>query len=502
MMQEEQARARKMRQEMERRIYAGSMVELVEQYARTQPEKLCVADPEEQMTYAAFAARIEKKAEQLSALGIQRGDRVMAMASQKGDYLALQFAVHRLGAIFVPLEKNLPQERVETIREVTQAKLVLSNSRIQSERRSFSEELPKPEQKATILFTTGTTGVSKGIELSHRAEVAVAQNVFYGTEMEPDTVELIPMPVNHSYGLRHCFGLLLGGRSVVLCDGVTMAEDFFSMMERFGVNALSLTPAAVNILLHLTGERLGRYAETLHYLQLGTAGVDAAMKERLRRLLPQSRLYQYYSSTEAGCACIFDFRKDYSPRRVGKPACNSWFAVMDDNGNVIESSEKNWGYLACAGPMNMTGYYGDPALTEKTVIDGFVCSRDIGYIDQDGYLCFVGRAGDVINTGGNKVAPEEVEEAAMFFGGIRECACSGAEDPLLGQVPSLYIVPEEPEKPFDTVALSAFLAQRLEAYKQPRQIVLIRAVPRNYMGKPQRSRCYTAEKIEASQEKR
>ena len=174
---------------------------------------------------------------------------------------------------------------------------------------------------------------------------------------------------------------------------------------------------------------------------------------------------------------------------------------MDDAGNVIESSEKRWGYLACAGPMNMTGYYGDPELTEKTVIDGFVCSQDIGYIDQDGYLCFVGRAGDVINTGGNKVAPEEVEEAAMFFGNIRECACSGANDPLLGQVPVLYVVPEEPEELFDTSALASFLAKRLEAYKQPRKIVLIRAVPRNYMGKPQRGRCHTAEKIEDLQKK-
>ena len=491
----EQTLQREMQAQMEQRIYAPSMLALLQNYAKTQPDRLCIADPDECLTYAAFAARIEQKARQLCALGAKKGECILGTAAQRADYLALHFAAHRLGAVFVPLEKNLPTERIEAIRAETGARLVFSSSRLPEQERAFDAPLPAPEDTATILFTTGTTGLSKGIELSHRAEVAVAQNVFYGTEMEQDTIELVPTPVNHSYGLRHTFGLLLGGRSVVLCDGVTMAEDFFSMMDRYAVNALSLTPASVNILLHLTGERLGTYAGRIRYLQLGTAGVDAAMKERLRQLFPHSRLYQYYSSTEAGCACLFDFRDDHSARRVGKPACNSRFAIMNDAGECIESSEKNWGYIACAGPMNMKGYYNEPELTKQTMVRGYVRSQDVGYLDEEGYLCFVGRAGDVINTGGNKVAPEEVESAAMFFDGILECACSAEPDALLGQVPVLYVVPERSDVPFDTAGLMAFLAQRLETFKQPRKVVLLRAVPRNYMGKPQRTRCRDAQRL-------
>lgn len=481
-------RQQKMLRTMHERICADSMVRLIAEYAAGQPEKLCVADRRQSLSYEEFWRLILHKAGQLAAMGVKAGDRVLAVASQTGEYLALQMAVHRLRAVFVPLEKGMPPERIRELAGQTQAVLVLTDSVLTGEEAPVADEWPGEEDVATILFTTGTTGRSKGIVLTHRAEVAVAQNVFYGTQMEPDTVELIPMPVSHSYGLRHCLGLFLGGRSVILCDGVTLAEDFFAMMDRYQVNALSLTPAAVNILLHLTGERLGEYAQTLRYLQLGTAGVDSSMKERLRGLLPHSRLYQYYSSTEAGCACIFDYSQDFSPRRVGRPACNSDFAVMDEKGNIMESSEKTWGYLACAGPMNMSGYYQDPQLTAQTMVDGYVRSQDIGYIDSEGYLCFVGRAGDVINTGGNKVSPEEVEDAAMAYGGIRECACSGAPDAFLGQVPQLYVVPEDRES-FDCIGLSRFLAGRLEPFKQPRKICLIRAVPRNYMGKPLRSKC-------------
>lgn len=475
------------------RIWGESMLALIAGYAAERPERLCIADPDEAVSYGAFYARILKKAGQLAALGVCRGDRVAAYAAQRADYLALHFAAHRLGAVFVPLEKNLPKERAQEIAARTQAKLLLEKTQLDAPEAPLPAEMPREDETATILYTTGTTGRSKGIALTHRAEVAVAQNVFYGAEMEEDTIELIPMPVSHSYGLRHCFGLLLGGRSTVLCDGVAMAGDFFALMDRYHVNALSLTPATVNILLHLTGDRLGEYP--LRYLQLGTAGVDSAMKDKMRALLPHSRLYQYYSSTEAGCACIFDYKNDFSPRRVGRPACNSHFVIVDDDGREMRSDEKTWGLIACWGPMNMTGYWQDETLSAEVLKDGYVLSQDVGYLDAEGYLCFIGRRGDVINTGGFKVSPEEVEEAAMYFGGIRECACAAAPDPLLGQTPKLYVVPEKPEEPFDKAALARFLAGRLEEYKLPRQIALIAAVPRNYMGKPQRGQCEQAARI-------
>lgn len=467
----------------EEKITGQSILEVVLRYAQTQPDRLCVADPEEALTYAQFAARVARKAGQLAAMGVRRGDRLMAATTQRGDYLALQMAAHRLGAIFVPVAQGTPKARAEEIRKLTGAAFFLETSRLEGEPAAVSCPMPTADMPATILFTTGTTGASKGIELSHRAEVAVAQNVFYGTQMEPDTVELIPMPISHSYGLRHVFGLLLGGRSVVLGDGVTLCEDFFGLMDRYAVNAVSLTPATINILKTLTGDRLGRYP--LRYLQLGTAGVDGVMKDELRALLPHTRLYQYYSSTEAGCACIFNFREDRSLRRVGRPAVNSTFTILDENWNEIHADENHWGYIACAGPMNMTGYYREPELTRQTMRGGVVRSQDIGYIDEEGYLCFVGRASDVINTGGYKVAPQEVEEAAMRFGGLRECVVCGKTDALLGQSVYLGVVPEKDG--FDVSALAAYLRRELEPWKAPARIEIIPAVPRNALGKVQRS---------------
>ena len=488
-------RLREMTAAMSQRIYADSMVEFVKRYAAETPRKLCVADPDESMDYQSFCQRICEKAAALHVLGVCRGDRVLARAAQRGDFLALHFAVHTLGAVFIPIAADMPQAGMAELANQLHADLVLEDSRLTPAGRLAPGRMPEPEETATILYTTGTTGKSKGIVLSHQAEVAVAQNVFYGTEMESDTIEIVPMPVSHSYGLRHVFGLLLGGRSVVLCDGVAMTEDFFALIDRYGVNAASLTPAAVNVLRRLSGERLGSYADRLHYLQLGTAGVDSVMKDDLRRLLPFSRLYQYYSSTEAGCACIQDFQihpdengGSADPRRVGLPAVNAHFEIVDDEQHIVTSGNQEWGRIACLGPMNMTGYDGDPELSRLTIVDGYVISGDIGYLDAEGYLCFVGRAGDIINVGGFKVAPQEVEEAAMAGGMLTECACCGESDAVMGQVPVLYAVPKPGTTP-DAKAVLASASGKLEAGKMPRRVVFLKALPRNALGKLQRDRC-------------
>ncbi|MBQ9664670.1 MAG: acyl--CoA ligase [Oscillospiraceae bacterium] len=481
---------------MKQRLYAASMVEFVQRYALETPDKLCIADPDETMDYQGFWQRIREKAAALKAQGVSAGDRVLARAKQRGDFLALHFAVHLLGAVFIPVSRDLPPAGLAALAEQLGADLVLEDSRMVYKGEPAPVRFPLSSETATILYTTGTTGTSKGIVLTHQAEVAVAQNVYYGARISPDTVEIIPMPISHSYGLRHVFGLLLGGCSVVLCDGVAMADDFFSLMDRCHVNAASLTPAAVNVLRRLSGDRLGEYADKLRYIQLGTAGVDAVMKADLRRLLPYSRLYQYYSSTEAGCACIQDFRRspdteenrDRDLRRVGLPAVNAHFEIVDENHRPIQSDRQHWGHIACLGPMNMTGYDGDPELTQRTKVGGYVISSDIGYLDQEGYLCFVGRADDIINSGGFKVAPQEVEEAAMACGLLSECACCGEADALLGNIPVLYAVGKPGAIP-DAAFILSSIAKRLESYKQPRKIVFLKALPRNAIGKIQRNRC-------------
>ena len=222
----------------------------------------------------------------------------------------------------------------------------------------------------------------------------------------------------------------------------------------------------------------------LDYLQLGSSALPEEDKQTLLRLLPDVRLYNMYGSTEGGCACILNFNSDDNrPHCIGYPTKNSVFRLIDENGNETDSDT---GFLSYGGSMCMKGYLDEPELTAKTVVDGFIRTSDLGKRDEAGRIYMLGRADDVIITGGSKVSPEEIEEVAKAFPGISECACCGADDKLLGKVPMLYIVQSGDD--VDLKEMLKYLKDKLEGYKLPKQIIPVPELPRTYNGKLLRSK--------------
>ena len=476
----------------------NSIFEVIQRQAAENPNKLCLADIKNEITYGGYYQRICGSAAFLLEKGIKPGDRVVAVAAQTIDFLVLLHAVQLMGGLFVPLEKNVAEDRICEIIEKTQAALFVGNAVLslcpcmklaEFEQHKAGEPpcaLPAADDDSMILFSTGTTGKSKGILLTHGSEVAVAENVRDGVAMKPDNVELVPVPINHSNGLRRYFGNILNGSSVVLLDGVVFVSRFFTLMDRYSVTAIALIPAALSIVFKLSGDKLGEYNGQLDYIQLGSAALPEADKNRLLRLLPDCRLYNMYGTTEAGCACILNFNSDDNrPECIGRPTTNASFLFVDENSAPVQATRENPGYLVCTGAMRMKGYYKEPALTAEAIRDGYIYSKDMGYMDGDGLIYMLGRADDVINTGGNKIAPLEIEEIARLYPGVADCACVPVKDPVMGQLPKLFIVADAA---FETQGLYEYLASKLEKFKLPKTISIIKEIPRTYNGKILRSK--------------
>lgn len=477
-----------------------SIVECVANYAQETPEKPCVIDDQRETTYYEYWCEIVRFKQYLTEKGIKTADRVIVEARQSVEYLALELAIQLCGAIFVPMERNCGSKRIGEVIALADAALAITNheevfscplityKQLLKETCDIEprfEGLIFPDRKTTseILFTTGTTGKPKGIELSHENDIALAENVIYGVEMKPDNVELIPVPLNHSHGLRRYYGNMLNGSTVIILNGVLNVQEVFSHIERYRVNAMDLVPAFLAMMLKLTKNKLADYKDQLRYIQLGAAPLPETDKETLCKLLPDTRLYNFYGSTESGCVSILDFNKDRGRQHcIGVPTCNVKLRFVDDDRNEIAATEENLGLLAFYGPMNMKGYWNDPRETEQVLKDGYIYTNDLAYQDHDGYIYLKGRKGDVINVGGSKVSPDEIEAAAAQYHGIKDCACVAAPDKIKGFVPKLF-VEAEPETQLDVTDISTFLASSLEAYKVPRQIVIIDKIPRSFNGK-------------------
>lgn len=486
-----------------------SIVEAIARFAQTQPDKFCLADSRNDVSYRGYWECIFGYAAHLGELGVGRGDRVVVKNGQNMETAVCGLSIQLLGAVFVPVEKNAADSRILEIAEAVEAKCCISGKPIdvsciwekmgdvlsfrdgQADYETFS--WPDPDDTAEILFTTGTTGKSKGIELTHKNVVAVAENVIDGVEMKKDNVEVIPVPLSHSHGLRRYYGNMLNGSSVIILDGVIFYKKLFEKMDAFHATAMDLVPAALSALFKLSGDRLGDYKDQLEYVQLGSAPIPAQDRERLCRLLPNTRLYNFYGTTESGCSCILDFNAMKDKKNcIGRPTRHAHFVFVDEEGHPIDATEEHPGFLSCSGDMNMKGYYRSPKLNEETLRDGYIRTKDLSYMGEDGLIYMLGRQDDVIVTGGSKVAPDEIEGVAMEFPGIADCGCIPVDHPLLGKEPKLFVVMER-DAAFDPTAIYQFLKDRLEAYKVPKQIEQIDRIPRTYNGKIQRKELHKIE---------
>ena len=417
------------------------------------PDKVAVICGETSLTYAELYRQVEQKAAELRSQGMGKGSAWVMRSSQDIDFLVSYFAIHLIGGTAVPLERNTPQPRFDEISRQVAASVI-------------------PEGTADILFTTGTTGRSKGVMISHRTIIADAENLIDGQGFSHDLLFLICGPLNHIGSLSKIFPVVLLGATLYLMEGMKDLETFFKAMD-YPVQKVAtfMVPASIRILLQLGNKRLARYVDKVDFLEAGGAPLPHADMLALCKALPKSRLYNTYASTETGIICTYNYNDGRCmPGCLGRPMRHSKVFITDD------------GHVACQGPTLMTGYVGDEEKTREVLHDGTVVMADNGEIDSEGMLHLTGRDDDVINIGGYKIAPSEVEDAAFSFPSVKDCICICGNHPVLGNILKLLVVLDEGVV-LDKRVLARFIADRLESYKVPQAFEQVTAVQRTYNGK-------------------
>lgn len=428
------------------------IVEHLRRNAKEHPEKIALICHGEKLTYASLWQAVWKSAGQLVSEGFRPGRAQLIRATQDTDFLIHYFAVHLAGGVAVPLENNLPDMRYREIE-------------------SLLTEVDIPVGTADILFTTGTTGQSKGVMLSHEAIWANAENLVEAQRFTPDLTFLIAGPLNHIGSLSKVWPVVLMGGTLHILDGLKDLNVFFAAMDSPGRYATFLVPAGLRMLMALGGEQLTAYAGRIDFIETGAAPISQADMERLCSLLPHSRLYNTYASTETGIVCTHNFNDGLCLAGcLGLPMRHSRLFITPE------------GTVACMGKTLMTGYVGYPELTASVLRNGILYTHDNGWLDTEGRLHLQGRTDDLINVGGFKVSPVEVEEAALSLPEVRDCVCVGRQHAVTGNFLKLLVVLEEGAV-LDKKRLAHHIHTRLEAYKVPVQYELVEAVRRTYNGK-------------------
>lgn len=476
-----------------------SIVEQLSEHARKSADKLAIITPEEGITYGELYRLIKGYASFLQSQGVRRGDIVLARAAQTIEYAVLYFGVHLAGGVISSLEETTPVAELSRIARHIGAAFIVEQAAIHAPEfrvlpRAVIEDaenadtaqsaFPRGDELADILFTTGTTGASKGVALTHDVLSATAENLSFGCGYREDTVMVAASPLNHAHAIRHLYTTLANGGTFYLLNGMTNLKRFYQALD-YPCEKIAcwMPPSAIRMLFLLSGNKLGEYAEKLEFLEVSTQPLPEADKEKLCQLLPRTRLLNCYGSSESGVACMYDFREyPNRPGCVGRPMPNTEIFFVDEERDRVSASKEKPGLIVCAGDTAMQEYVNELELTKSVLAGNAVYTSDLGYMDEEGFVYVMGRQGDVINVGGLKVAPTEVEDVALGYDGIEDCVCVAKEHPISGKTPKLLVVMKQ-NREFDAKDLRGYLLERLESYKVPTSFEQVDAVKRTYNGK-------------------
>lgn len=441
------------------------------------------ADSGYEITYGKLWEMVRCGSSFLKRYGIRKGDIVCIAAFSTVEFFVSYFATQLLGATAVPLEKQLSEERTVELKEYFHTEYFLGKKcGIMDANQEESGEITFPDSSSvgTIIFTTGTTSQNKGVMLSLRNSFSSADNYVQAISLGCEDVISVSVPMSHSGGLRHVLASVIAGSTVVLFNNIVFVKSVLEAFHNYRVTVLRVVPTQLSILIKQGGHKLAALGKQIRCVTIGSALTPESEKEKLRSLLPDTRLFVTYGCTEAAGFSHFEFSK-YLPKPycVGKAAIHSQFHIVDENGHDIVSSKEAPGIIALSGDNVMQGYYGDPELTAQTILNGMVITADMGYQDEEGFYYVIGRRDDVIVSGGYKILPADVENALLALPEVEDAACIGIEDMLLGKKPRAFVVMKT-GKMFEAQRIREALYPKLEQYKIPdvKDIVCIGKIPR------------------------
>ncbi len=480
-----------------------TLVQAVFEHAEEQPDKTAVIFKKSLLSYSMLAEQIRNAAAVLrDEYGVVRGDKVMLTGLSKPEYIVVMLAVQFLGAVSVPVDKSALGESIVQLYHYVTPRILITDSKTTDDtinKISFHKlyqsvleydgnadvvyEKPEMDDIAEIIFTTGTTGAPKGAMLSYGAIWHSSNNTINGTGRTQDDIELIPLPLNHSFGMRVLRAMLYLGGTIVLQNGFMFIKETRANIENFSCTGISIVAASLEMLYRSFGSQFREVFSKLRRIEVGASSLSVAMKKTVIELLPDVTLLNVWGSSETGGA-IFLNASEHPDRldSLGRPQDGVEVRFVGTDGEpAAGNSPETCGRMILRGGMLMSGYYGMNEMTAETLVDGWLYTSDLAYMSEDGFVFMLGRADDIINVGGEKVSPVEVENTAGSFSEIRECACISGSDKegIYEQVPVLFLVTDSCD--FSEEKLKQFLSSKLEQYKIPKYFVEVTELPRNRM---------------------
>lgn len=460
------------------------------------------------VSYQSLRDQVKAMADALAALGIGRGDRV-ATVLPNGLPAIVSFLAASVAGTAAPLNPGYREDEFSFFLEDTAAKVLLCPTdgapaaRSAAESRKipvFSLEMdesgfvrivgapngktasaPSPDDVALVLHTSGSTGRPKRVPILHRNITASTRNIVDHYTLTPGDVSLCVMPLFHVHGLvASTLSTLLSGGTVVAPNKFNPLS-FWRTVRDSGATWYSAVPTIHNLLLSRAGNERPAGSEGLRFIRSCSAALPPEMMAQMEQVFGVPVL-EAYGMTEASHQMASNPQppSDRKPGSVG-PGTGVKISIMDEAGNHLPRGER--GEVVIQGPNVVPGYENNPEANAKSFTSGWFRTGDQGFLDADGYLMLTGRLKEMINRGGEKIGPREIDEVLLSHPNVAEAVAFGVPHPTWGEEVAAAVVLKEPST---EAAILGFCKERLADFKCPKKLYIIDTIPRTATGKIQR----------------
>ena len=495
----------------------NNFYELITFQAKKRKKKVALFVDDEKITYGDILVEVDKLAAFLADKGVKKGDKVALFLRNSPEFIYTIFAASKLGAIVVPINTFLKEDELTYILEDSGSSVLMAsaihdkvvnsskasnlcrfivwegeNSAQGEQHYAFDEALKTElsvahtptalEDTAVLIYTSGTTGKPKGAMLSHKNIFSNACSGEKTIKVKPKDRGIVFLPMFHSFTFTIAIMLpMYVGMSIVIIKSIQPFSNIFKQTLLKRVTLFFGIPDVYNALAKAKLPWYFMWFNNLRAFISGAAALQPKTLDAMAKKFKRATLLEGYGLSEASPAVSMNTFKKQKAGSVGTALYGYEIKIVDEDMNEVHRGAI--GDIIVKGDNVMQGYLNRPTATDETIINGWLLTGDVGYMDDEGFLFIVDRKKDLIISKGINIYPRETEEVIDVFDAVGASAVIGINDEKSGEVPVVYIELEEGAEALDEPGLKKHMRDHLANYKIPKQIHVIKALPKNATGK-------------------